>query len=130
MERLFRFELAFDGEPQNVGFLEGLADIGLPKNQQDAFYAAFSSLPAPDLYGEETVSFWFTQKGMEKYKQIINEIIQAISPYGWEIIGSSMEANIEDCVYQDDLQVAFVVESLGRSADSFVELSNAEALLM
>lgn len=129
MERLFRFELAFDGKPQNVGFLEGLIDVGLPKKQEHAFYEAFFSLPVPELEEEGIVSFWFTPKGLEKYKQTINGIIQAIAPYGWDLIGSSMESNTEDCIYQDDLQIAFWAGRLGISEDNYMILSNVEDIL-
>ena len=40
--KLFRFELAFDGEPQDIGILRGLDDIGLPEgvsvNMEEDFY--------------------------------------------------------------------------------------------
>lgn len=53
--KLFRFELAFDGEPQDIGILRGLDDIGLPEGVSVNIEEDFNELPCPKL--SEAVSF-------------------------------------------------------------------------
>ena len=43
--KLYRFELAFMGEMQNVGFLHGLNDIGLDAETERQMLAPFDKLP-------------------------------------------------------------------------------------
>ena len=72
MSRLFRFELAFSGEPQGVGFLQGLDDVGLLGFIRDDLYSLFDTLPIYEL--DEPVSFWFTEDGLRQYEDAINRL--------------------------------------------------------
>ena len=81
MSRLFRFELAFSGEPQGVGFLQGLDDVGLLGFIRDDLYSLFDTLPIYEL--DEPVSFWFTEDGLRQYEDAINRIADEVSENGW-----------------------------------------------
>ena len=47
--RFYRFELAFDGEPQGVGFLQGAEDVGLDNKDLLSLLDPFEKLPSPYL---------------------------------------------------------------------------------
>lgn len=105
--KLFRFELAFNGEPQGVGFLQGIIDISLQKSVEDNLYSLFDRLPSPELdYGGDPVTFWFTEYGLECFGDAINTVIKAITQINWQILGASMEEyDLSHAVYNDKFQV-------------------------
>ena len=45
MAKIYRFELMFMGELQQVGFLQGLDDIGLSNAEVRGLLSMFDSLP-------------------------------------------------------------------------------------
>ena len=67
---LFRFALAFDGEPQGVGLFTGLRDVGLRQESEDRILEGFKELKIPAAYGDpeapgiSTARFWFTEEGV------------------------------------------------------------------
>ena len=65
MPKLYRYTLAFDGQPQNIGLFQGLYDVGLDDTVIDRINAEFSTLKAPDL--DEPAEFYFTEAGRKKY---------------------------------------------------------------
>lgn len=110
----FRFELAFDGEPQDVGLLQGLEDVGLPTDVCGNLYEGFASLKSPDLETDDgPVSFWFSGDGLEKYGESIDLIQKTIIEKGWSLIVSTMKMDASDmanAVYQDEYQAAWTRE--------------------
>ena len=66
--KFYRFELAFDGTPQGVGFLQGVDDIGLSNKKFTALMDPFDELPCPRLTDfESRVLFFFTEEGLKKF---------------------------------------------------------------
>lgn len=116
-ETLYRFELSFAGEAQGVGFLQGLDDTPIPFTVRDELFSAFDSLPAKDISSpdDSPVVFWFTEKGLQQYANVINAIIQELAEYDWQIVAMPITVETErsnglslaDALYKDDLQVAF-----------------------
>lgn len=74
--KLFRFELAFDGEPQDIGILRGLDDIGLPEGVSVNIEEDFNELPCPKF--SEAVSFWFTEFGVQTFQacRFVKHLVQ------------------------------------------------------
>ena len=48
LTKAFRFELAFDGEPEHVGVFQGVSDIGLAEDEVNSFLSEFSDLKIPE----------------------------------------------------------------------------------
>ena len=108
--RYYRYELVFDGEPQNVGFLNGLMDVGLPISVESALYEPFEELESPTIHPNgKTVEFWFSESGQTYFSEAIGAVASAIAPYGWELISREKEASDSDAVYRDKYQVAWFV---------------------
>ncbi len=108
---LYRLELAFFDEPQDCGFLQGLDDIGLSEESTKVLLEPFEDLPCPVC--AESVSFWFTEAGLQQFSRGICAIQEAIEPLGWTIYGAKYNTDDEDnavIVYSDQYQVAFPQE--------------------
>ena len=89
--KLYRFELAFMGEMQNVGFLHGLNDIGLDAETERQMLAPFDKLPRKFLGNSANVSFWFTVDGLHRYLPAIQMLEKEIEPDGWNLLYATME---------------------------------------
>lgn len=73
VQPLFRFELFFDGTYQGVGFLQGLDDMCEPVAYRRLMKPFKDSLPVP-MNLDQPSSFWFTEKGLQKLGDAIDEI--------------------------------------------------------
>lgn len=123
-ESLTRFELAFDGEPQGVGFLQGLTDVGLPGVNIELLYALFASLPCPNVKNDNGVEFWFRPDGIDKYRDAINAVIQALDTVNWQVLCGTMEEDVAaNSIYSDSWQAGFSPEYLETDHASFTEIS-------
>lgn len=129
MGKLFRFELSFFGEPQGVGFLQGLDDVGLRGAIRDDLYALFDSLPIHELDQPGGVSFWFTEEGIRKYEEAIKRVADAISGKGWELIGASINDNLENAVYKDRFQVAFPLEYIRTMQIEYADVPDVDVFV-
>lgn len=129
MGKLFRFELAFDGEPQGVGFLQGLDDVGLWSIVRDELYSLFDSLPICELDEPDGVSFWFTEAGLRKYEGAINRVSNEITEEGWQLIGAVIDDSLEDVLYRDDFQAAFPLECIRMMDIQYVPIFDVNELL-
>lgn len=83
--RFYRFELAFDGEPQGVGFLQGAEDVGLDNKDLLSLLDPFEKLPSPYLDEPLGAMFFFTEEGMDKFMPYINAFVKALEPHGWSL---------------------------------------------
>ena len=112
--KFYRFELAFDGTPQGVGFLQGVDDIGLSNKKFTALMDPFDELPCPRLTDfESRVLFFFTEEGLKKFAPAIDAISKAIGPRGWSLLGLVLdECSFEHSLYHDALQAAWPYEYL------------------
>lgn len=112
----YRFTMAFDGEPQGVGFLHGLSEVGLPNKVLDALNAPFdANLKVPPIRDDKPVECWFTEVGMRVFAQDIEKILQAILPYNWQLLCGVLDSaayggtiDLEhDFLYQDEYQICW-----------------------
>ena len=117
MSRFYRFELAIEGQPQGVGFLQGLEDTGLPKSTTDDIYHAFDSLPAQTLDDPGLPAFFFTEAGLDRFGVVLDCIIDELREVNWQLLGYVMEDNLANAVYYDEWQAAFDREYLNTSTD-------------
>lgn len=117
--KFYRFELAFSGEPQDVGFLQGLDDVGLGDAERQALYQPFNEyLKSREVEtddGSDVVCF-FTEAGVSRFERDIDNIIQAIAPMGWSLLASVMEEpDYDNALYHDQYQAAWSRTYLGIS---------------
>lgn len=122
--KFYRFTLAFDGEPQEVGFLQGLSEVGLPDEVLIALYKPFDTklkVPVLTVFQDENCvrgEFWFTEAGVRLFAQDIENILQAISPYNWQILCGVLDSSVrgseddaidlmQDYLYQDEYQICW-----------------------
>lgn len=112
--RFYRFELAFEGEPQDVGFLQGIDDIGLDTKTEAWLLDQFEKLACPNLAPGAQVSFWFSQDGLKRFLPAIRNVQSRILDHGWEILFAVMEVTPEEmserAIYSDKDQAAFPTE--------------------
>lgn len=102
--RLYRFELAFDGECQDVGLFDGIYETGLDQAHAERLLDAFADLPIPDV--TESSEFWFTEAGVLKFKDRVADIVAAVEPHGWSVVTRVRTGTPERILYSDDYQVA------------------------
>lgn len=103
--KLFRFELAFDGEPQDIGILRGLDDIGLPEGVSVNIEEDFNELPCPKL--SEAVSFWFTEFGVQTFQATLDYLVEQSRELNWQILYAELPGmSISKALYADQFQVA------------------------
>ena len=126
IQKFFRFELAFDGEPQDVGFLQGLVDAGLGSILTDDLYSLFDTLPHCGLDVYEPVSFWFTENGLEQFTDAINRVADELSSVNWQLLGATTETDLEYAVYKDAFQAAFLREDVMLGQSEYVEVRDVD----
>lgn len=122
-KRYFRFELAFDGEAQNIGFLTGIDDIGLDIHCEVELLAPFESLPCPHIHTR--CEFWFTEDGLCRYQDALMDIARTIRKKNWQLIYAVFDASEEDLgnrVYCDKWQAAWPIEYLNTNKAGFKEV--------
>ena len=107
---LHRFELAFDGEPQDVGFLHGLQDIGFSSEKEARLHRPFTEfLPSPDIVPErrEPLVFFFTEKGLRYFLFDIYCIAKEVEAAGWSFVYRKVNAVNDSLIrYRDEYQIA------------------------
>lgn len=107
----YRYELTFDGEPQQVGFLHGLdealAHCNMRPSHRLYLYDLFKSLRSPNCEGQ--VEFWFSEKGRRVFNRHIDILCAAIEQLQnpWGVIERKTDGFPgRKIVYQDELQIA------------------------
>ena len=125
--KLYRFELAFMGEMQNVGFLHGLNDIGLDAETERQMLAPFDKLPRKFLGNSANVSFWFTVDGLHRYLPAIQMLEKEIEPDGWNLLYATIDISEDGLTvakYQDSDQIAFPKEFVQTESIEFQHISD------
>lgn len=118
--RLYRFELTFCDEPQDVGLFQGLEDA-LPGNQ--VMYITktlFAALPEPEVAEEfsyEPLCCWFTEAGLDKFMNELQIVADHLAKVGWGVCAAVIEDDLECAAYVDADQVVFTVEYLQKCYD-------------
>lgn len=126
--KLFRFELAFDGEPQEVGIMQGLDDIGLPEGVAVNIEEDFNELPLPHL--PEPVSFWFTESGVRAFEATLDFLAEQSQEMNWQILYAVLpEGDVSKALYSDEFQVAFPAKLVELRHLQYKELGKVGDLL-
>jgi hypothetical protein len=118
--KFIRYELSFFGERQNIGFIQGLKEQGIPDNTIDELIKVFDAeLSIPPFHNftfdrtQEYPASFFTVKGEEKFKDVIRKIITFIESLqnGWEVEKIEMDLNLEDerILYIDEYQAIILM---------------------
>lgn len=126
VQPLFRFELFFDGAYQGIGFLQKLDDTCEPDTYRRLMKPFKDDLPVP-MGLDQPCSFWFTEKGLQRFADAIDEINRCMSETGWEVRCTVLWVHEMNYLYQDDYQIALGPEFVDR--DSFVSFSHAADLM-
>lgn len=109
-----RFEMAYNGEEQGVGFMTGLDDTGMDEEEVGALLDTFNSnlaYPPYRNWKSDATHFpgaYFTRAGYLHFKEEIHRIIDAVKflDNGWDVIEiHSYRFPEEDLYYEDEHQV-------------------------
>lgn len=127
--KLFRFELAFDGEPQDIGILRGLDDIGLPEGVSVNIEEDFNELPCPKL--SEAVSFWFTEFGVQTFQATLDYLVEQSMELNWQILYAELLGMpISKALYADQFQVALPFGMVEELRPQYRELRSISDILV
>lgn len=106
---LYRFELAFDGEIQNVGLFHGIYDAVPDEAETAAFEQAFHMLAAPEL--NEKAEFWFKPAGLIRFANALLKTQALLEQYNWQLVLMTRQPGQEPVIYQDRDQIALPASS-------------------
>lgn len=118
MIRLIRYELCYCDEKQDVGFLIGLEDTGLPEEDVEALIEGFNdwlAVPPYQDFEENQLKnkAYFTEYGLSLFQQQVQLIKKALSEKSpdWEVVEEVIliEENDSRILYQDAEQVVLSV---------------------
>lgn len=123
---LFRFELFYDGTYQAAGLIQGLDDLCGPAEIRRLLKPFKGDLLVP-MEIDQPCSFWFTEQGLQKFADGIDEISRYMSRIGWEVRCSVLWVHEMNFLYQDEYQIALGPEFI--DPDSFVSFSHAADLM-
>ena len=127
--KLFRFELAFDGEPQDIGILRGLDDIGLPEGVSVNIEEDFNELPCPKF--SEAVSFWFTEFGVQTFQATLDYLVEQSMELNWQILYAELPGvSISKSLYADQFQVALPLGMVEELCPQYRELRTVSDILV
>lgn len=106
---LYRYELEFDGERQEIGFLQGMCELDLDDETSDELTRRLDSfLPFPSIPMKSTRSF-FTEEGIKFFHDDIVNIINEYERQGvFDVtVGLLSETNLkdDDILYSDNFQI-------------------------
>ena len=127
--KLFRFELAFDGEPQDIGILRGLDDIGLPEGVSVNIEEDFNELPCPKF--SEAVSFWFTEFGVQTFQATLDYLVEQSMELNWQILYAELPGvSISKALYADQFQGALPLGMVEELCPQYRELRTVSDILV
>ena len=141
-EKIYRFELGFEGELQGVGLFQGLEDTPVPWAQITEFYFMMNDLNKPlDIETEDgsPIVFFFTEKGLKTFKKALNFIIHEIIETGWQVLETILPLDpsytngpdLKDAIYTDEYQLAFSYAHIAeiRNKHKYHEISGVDTNL-
>lgn len=103
-----RYELYVDGEPQGVGFLQGLSELDKDDEYLDCLTKPFDEnlkLPQSVFAEHKLTESWFTEEGYQKFKAAVANIQQAYDDTGLFEMKCLTAESLDNIVYQDEFQV-------------------------
>lgn len=126
-----RFELTFEHEEMQVGFITGLSDIGMEEEEVEELLAPFNGkLALPPYYkwennGDHYPGAYFTREGYVQFKDAIERVIDAVKyrDNGWDVMEiQSYDFPEKDLYYEDEHQAIVKTYYTG----NLVEFSGCE----
>lgn len=127
VQPLFRFELFYNGTYQAAGLVQRLSDLCSQAEYRRLMKPFKDSLLVP-VSLEQPCSFWFTENGLKKFADAIDEINRCISQTGWEVQGSALWVHEMNYLYVDEYQVALDPEFV--NSENFIRFSSATELMV
>ena len=122
--KLYRYELYCDEEPQDVGLLVGVQDLGLSREKEEKLLKPFDlGLAIPDLPGMRGSASFFTAEGHLRFQADIFRVAAAFQDSIFDIMCCHMELpeTYQDAViYQDADQVCIPRELYYGELEPFV----------
>ena len=125
---LYRYELYCDEEYQEVGFLSGLEDIGLPIEKEEQLLRPFDENLVNPWHPQmsHSVSF-FTRKGDETFRDAIRDLVSAYEDSMFEVklVSVKLPAYMLDkAIYKDEFQVCLTKELYKEELESIKEIND------
>ena len=122
--KLYRYELYCEDEPQDVGFLVGVEDLGLSCEKEEALLYPFDSLLQipKSPYMRDSVSF-FTEEGHTRFQPDIFRVAAAYEDSIFDIKLCTIdlpEDYLDAVIYQDENQVCLPRNLYRESLDPLV----------
>lgn len=109
-----RFELYYEGEPQDIGLMMGLNSVGMPEDEVEELMERFDKelpmIPRMRLFENNNAHFpgcYFTEKGLSNFQAEIDMLLNAIHERdnGWSVNRVVLSNVLEnDIYYQDEYQ--------------------------
>lgn len=128
MSNLYRFELAFDGELQDIGIFCGLDEIDLPEGIRQNIENDFNMLTCPHL--SETASFWLTEHGLQALQYTIDYLIEHSRKLNWQLLYAKIsDAYMSKALYVDGAQVAFPAKMIKHLQPQYREFGTVSDLM-
>lgn len=121
-----RYELSYDGEPQNVGMMMGLDDMDMDEDEMEMILERFNEelplVPTIRTFDKSSTHYpacYFTSKGLEKFKQEIDALVEAIhyKDNGWRVNEVTLSNVLDDDIYYTDEYQA-VIKTKYRSLET------------
>lgn len=110
---LFRYELGLNGESIGVGILMGISELdGLDDDQLENLTKDFDEclpIPSNNVYVVEKSKSYFTQNGINTFKNSIEKLNTIYISQGFDILESNISMPYQDVLYQDEFQVVLKV---------------------
>ena len=133
--KLYRYELYCDEEPQDVGLLVGLQDLGLSCETEEELLEPFDlRLTIPDLPGMRGSASFFTAEGHSRFQADIFRVAAAFKDSIFDIMRCCLElpeSYLDSVVYRDANQVCISRELYYGELDPLVskEMVSLDPLL-
>lgn len=122
--KIYRYELYCDEEPQDVGLLVGVQDLGLSCEKEEELLEPFDlGLTVPDLPGMRGSASFFTAEGHSRFQADIFRVVSAFQDSIFDTMCCHMElpeAFQDAVVYQDADQVCIPRELYYGELEPFV----------
>lgn len=127
-EKLYRFELSYDGEPQGIGLLAGIGELGFSEEFEEWLLHDFDQyLPISPL--TQSATFWFREDGLRRFQQALDMLIQEVREKGWDVDLRVKEMEMDAVIYQDIYQVALNEKVTSAPQGEVRDFSNVKELL-
>lgn len=106
-----RYELFYEGEPQNIGFMMGIEDVGIDEEEIEDLLKIFEDrlylIPNMHTFERNSSHFpgcYFTELGLSTFMAPINRIIEAIKEKNnsWSVKTVVLENPLTDTIYFED----------------------------